>query len=143
MKKFNLPFEIGQDYENWEFDLEITDLERLPNYDSYSYLGGVKKFLNIISDKTELIFYWDRLEAVILTFLNVEINSVEKFKIELKYKCHFPIYLVYSNFEIYKYRSGNLKLYLIWEKSNTLIVLYGNSISLEEIYSSILNKILE
>lgn len=68
MKKFNLPFEIGQDYEVWEFDVEVIDVERIPNYDSYMYLGEIKRCLNYISDRTELIFYWDRLEIVILTF---------------------------------------------------------------------------
>lgn len=34
MENFILPFEIGQDYEVWEFDLEVMDIERIPNYDS-------------------------------------------------------------------------------------------------------------
>ena len=41
MKQINLPFEIGQDYEVWEFDLEVMDVERMPNYDS---VGKVKIF---------------------------------------------------------------------------------------------------
>lgn len=143
MKQVKLPFEIGQEYENFEFDLEVLDIERIPNYDSYFYVGEVKKFLNYVSDKTELIFHWDRLEVVILTFLNIEMNTLENFKNDLKYKYHFPIYEVQSNYEIYEYYKENLKLYLIWKKHKTLIVLYGNSASLEEIYPNVLDEILK
>ncbi len=58
MKNLKFPCEIGQDYEVWENDLEIIENERIKNYDSYLYIGEVKKFLNLFSDKTELIFYW-------------------------------------------------------------------------------------
>ena len=135
MEKFNLPFEIGQDYEVWEFDLEIMDVERIPNYDSYTYLGEVKKFLNIISDKTELIFYWDRLEAVILTFFHIEMKTIEEIKNILKYKYH------HTNYDVYEYHAGELKLFQILKKPNTLVIIYGNSNCLEEIQSSILEEI--
>lgn len=58
MKNSISPFELGKDYENWEFDLEVLNYERIPNYDSNLYLGDVKKFLNFLPQKTELIFYW-------------------------------------------------------------------------------------
>ena len=138
MEKFNLPFEIAQDYEVWEFDLEVMDIERIPNYDSYTYLGEVKKFLNIISDETELIFYWDRLEAVILTFFHMEMNTIEQIKSILKYKYHFPFYELLANYEIYEYHAGELQLFLILKKPNTLLIIYGNSTSLEEIKSNLL-----
>ncbi|WP_260393186.1 hypothetical protein [Riemerella anatipestifer] len=34
MENFNLPFVLRQDYETWEFELEVLDIERVPNYDS-------------------------------------------------------------------------------------------------------------
>lgn len=80
MRPVKLPFEIGQDYEVWEFDLEVMDVERIPNYDSYMYLGEVKKFLNIISDKTELIFYWDKLEIVIFKYDYESKEQLTQFK---------------------------------------------------------------
>ena len=143
MEKFKLPFEIGQDYEVWEFELEVMDLERIPNYDSYTYIGVVKNFMNIISDKTELIFYWDRLEAVVLTFFHIEMKTIEEIKGNLKYKYHFPIYETHANYEIYEYYAGELQLYLIIKKPNTLFIIYGNSTSLEEIKSNVLEEILD
>lgn len=143
MEKFNLPFKIGQDYEIWEFDLEVMDVERIPNYDSYLYLKEVKNFLNIISDKTELIFYWDRLKAVILTFFHIEMKTIEEIKSNLKYKYHFPIYELHANYEIYEYHAGVLQLFLLLKKPNTILIIYGNSNCLEEIISSILEEITE
>lgn len=143
MKKFNLPFEVGQDYEVWEFDLEVMDIERIPNYESYSYLGKVKKFLNSISDKTELIFYWDRLEAVILTFFHIEMKTIQEIKNILKYKYHFRFYELLANYEIYEYYAGELQLYLLLKKPNTVLIIYGSSNCLEEIKSNILEEITD
>ncbi len=142
MEKFSLPFEIGQDYEVWELDLEVMNVERIPNYDSYMYLGEVKKFMKLISDKTELIFYWDRLEVVILTFFHIEMKTIEEIKNTLKYKYHFPIYELHTNYEVYEYHSGELQLFLFLKKPNTVLIIYGNSNCLEEIKSNILEEIL-
>ncbi len=136
-----LPFQIGKQYENWEFDLEIMDVERIPNYDSYLYIGEVKNFLNFFSDKTELIFHWDRLEAVILTFFNMEMKIIEEIKDNLKYKYHFPIYEIHEKYEVYEYYAGELQLFLILKKPNALLFIYGNSTSLEEIKSNIIEEI--
>ena len=67
MKKDKLPFEIGKHYENWEFDLEPSDLERILGFDSYVFIREIS-FLNIIPRYTELVFCWDILKVVILTF---------------------------------------------------------------------------
>ncbi len=143
MKETILSFEIGKDYELWEFDLEITNYERLPYYDSYLYLGEVKKFLNYISDRTELIFYWDRLEAVFLTFLNMNMNDFEEIKIKLK--THFELVSLeeYPNHTIIQYDLRELSVYLIWKYPNTTYILYGNSVSLEEQYRNVLIEISE
>ena len=66
MKKDKLPFEIGKHYENWEFDLEPTDMERILGFDSYFYIRELS-FLGIIPRYTELVFCWDILKVVILT----------------------------------------------------------------------------
>ena len=66
MKKDKLPFQIGKHYENWEFDLEPSDMERILGFDSYFYIRELS-FLDIIPRYTELVFCWDILKVVILT----------------------------------------------------------------------------
>ncbi|WP_116796862.1 hypothetical protein [Flavobacterium sp. 103] len=68
MKPLDTPFKLGMQYENWEFDLEVTE-DRIEYYDSYKYVGTeLNKFLNKHADETELLFNMDILEAVIITF---------------------------------------------------------------------------
>ena len=67
MKKDKLTFQIGKHYENWEFDLEPSDMERILGFDSYVFIREIS-FLNIIPRYTELVFCWDILKVVILTF---------------------------------------------------------------------------
>lgn len=62
-----LPFQLGEHYQNWEFDLEILDLERIKGYDSYIYLDEIKIFNNK-AYYVELIFLFDILEFVLLIF---------------------------------------------------------------------------
>ncbi len=38
MKNTFLPFQIGEQYENWEFDLEYQNEEKIKGFDSYLYL---------------------------------------------------------------------------------------------------------
>ena len=66
MKKDKLPFEIGKHYENWEFDLEPSDMERILGFDSYVFIREIS-FLNIIPRYAQLVFCWDILKVVILT----------------------------------------------------------------------------
>ena len=47
MKKDKLPFKIGEDYENWEFDLEVCSYDKIKGFDSYIYLKNFN-FLEII-----------------------------------------------------------------------------------------------
>ena len=67
MKNKKLPFQIGEQYENWEFNLEVLDFERIKGFDSYLYLKEVN-FLGIKSNYAELIFLFDILEQIILKF---------------------------------------------------------------------------
>lgn len=69
MKNTFLPFQIGEQYQMWEFDLNISEVEKLKGCDSYYYnrnisFGGVKP------DRVELIFCLDILQVVIITFTN-------------------------------------------------------------------------
>jgi hypothetical protein len=68
MKQLNIPFKLGMQYDNWEFELEVTQ-DRLQGCDSYIYIGKqFNKFLNKCTDETELLFNLDILEGVIITF---------------------------------------------------------------------------
>ncbi|TWP23570.1 hypothetical protein ETU10_07555 [Apibacter muscae] len=83
MKQKNIPFQLGMQYENWEFDLEPIQ-DRVKGYDSYLYRGKeFNYFMNYSTDKTELIFSLDRLEIVILTFFNRDMNKLEELKFDL------------------------------------------------------------
>lgn len=67
MKTDILPFPIGLEYEDLEFDLEVLP-DRIKGYDSYIFVGKeVKNFLNYPTDKTELIFHWEILVAIIIS----------------------------------------------------------------------------
>ena len=110
MKNIDLPFQIGEHYENWEFDLEVLDVERIKGYDSYIYIREIV-FLGAIPRYVELIFSWDILEAVILVFSfnnSSEVNNFKKsldgLKIQnLKYKSNNQlITLMYGRIEILK-----------------------------------------
>ncbi len=46
MKQLNIPFKLGLQYDNWEFDLEVTK-DRVQSFDSYIYTSKkFNKFLN-------------------------------------------------------------------------------------------------
>lgn len=70
MKKDKIPFKIGMQYENWEFNLDILP-DRIKGLDSYLNIDeSLNEFMNIHTDKTELIFSLDILEGVVITFEN-------------------------------------------------------------------------
>ena|SRR5690606_308755 len=82
MKTDILPFPIGMEYEDLEFDLEILP-DRIKGYDSYIYVGKeVKNFLNYPTEKIELIFHWEILVAIIIS---VEYNEADLHLDLLKY----------------------------------------------------------
>ena len=79
MKKDKLPFQIGNHYENWEFDLEPSDMERILGFDSYFYIRELS-FLGIIPRYAELVFCWDILKVVILTIDFETLEQLQNFK---------------------------------------------------------------
>lgn len=74
-----LPFKIGMQYENWEFDLEIAPKDRIEGYDGFIFLGEIA-ILNIKPLQIELIFGLDILAAVILSFKESDIPKLEILK---------------------------------------------------------------
>ena len=88
MRQLNIPFKLGMQYDNWEFDLEVTK-DRVLGFDSYIYIGKkFNKFLNYSKYKTELIFNLDVLEAVLISFesSNSDFNELSEI-VNLKLNC--------------------------------------------------------
>ncbi|MCT3945698.1 hypothetical protein HZQ28_12460 [Elizabethkingia anophelis] len=67
MKNVYYPFELGEQYEKWEFDLEIIYKERIKGSDSYIYLGNISLF-GERAEYVEMIFSMDILTAVYIKF---------------------------------------------------------------------------
>lgn len=77
MEKEIIPFKLGMEYENWEFELGLCSI-RFKHLDNYKYVGtGLNKFLNKTTDETELFFSLDILEAVVINFKD---KSMQFFK---------------------------------------------------------------
>ena len=135
MKKDKLPFEIGKHYENWEFDLEPSDMERILGFDSYVFIREIS-FLNIIPRYTELVFCWDILKVVILTF-DFEIKEqMELFRDILA--LNFGSKTQFKNedlqAEIYSV-ARHIELWLVYIPYGYRIeISYGSSKYLKEIY---------
>jgi len=120
-----LPFPIGIEYENLEFELEVLP-EKIKGYDSYIYVGKkVKNFLNYPTEKLELIFHWDILQAVIIK--QIDFNPKQKL---LKY---FEVIEENEKFSIYQ--NEEIQLYIIKASNN---ILYGKP----DVISSILPTLL-
>jgi|GEM_PF-876166 len=108
MKNKDLPFSIGEHYENWEHNLEILDVEEvIRGYDSYVYLGEIK-FLGIVPQQTELVFLWDYLQAVIFTFKFEPLEQVNQFRSNLiqsfgvsKFKENFEVHSISDEVELW------------------------------------------
>lgn len=79
-----LPFQLGMQYENWEFDLEPIK-DRISGYDSYIYLKEIS-ILGAKSKRIELIFYWEILIGIILEFNSENRSLVAKYLAMRKYK---------------------------------------------------------
>lgn len=100
-----LPFQLGKHYENWEFDLEILDVERIKGYDSYTYLREIKIF-DKKADYVELIFLFDVLVFVVLIFSFK--SKVELLQFTIKIKNEYSQLLYKENELLLKLYYGNL-----------------------------------
>lgn len=96
MKTDILPFPIGMEYEDLEFDLEVLP-DRIKGYDSYIYVGkDLKNFLNNPTDKIELIFHWEILVAIIISVEYCEADlhlDLLKYLIILGKKKNYTFYI--------------------------------------------------
>ncbi|MBX2948812.1 MAG: hypothetical protein KF704_06000 [Crocinitomicaceae bacterium] len=76
METIILPFHLGMEYENWEFDLEPIN-DRIKGSLSYLYTKDISIF-GVKPRNIELIFYWEILSAIILEFEKSDLPKVEK-----------------------------------------------------------------
>ncbi len=135
MKKNKLPFQIGKHYENWEFDLEPTDMERILGFDSYFYIRELS-FLGIIPRYTELVFCWDILKVVILTVDFETKEQLELFRdiLALNFGSKTQFKNEHLQAEIYSI-ARHIELWLVYIPDGYRIELsYGNSKYLRGIY---------
>ena len=140
MNSDELPFEIGEDYEKWEFDLEVIGKERLPMYDSYLYVGKIKKYLNYLPQKTELIFHWDLLEIVILTFADLEDTIRQELNRELKLLNKISSSQADLKWNP-EYRSRAFGYFVISQLPTKTILIYGNPHVIHHISLNVLDEI--
>ena len=141
MKQLKIPFKLGMQYDNWEFDLEVLDYERIPLYDSYLYVGKIKKFLNISPQKTELIFHWDVLEIVILTFIDLEDSTKQDLNRKLKLLHKISSSQDHLKCSYSEYKSGSLRYCVISQLPNKTIIIYGSSHIIHPVSLNVLDEI--
>ena len=135
MKKDKLPFQIGKHYENWEFDLEPSDMERILGFDSYFYIRELS-FLDIIPRYTELVFCWDILKVVILTIDFETLVQLHQFRdiLDLNFGNRAKFKNEDLQAEIYSV-ARHIELWLVYIPDGYRIELsYGNSKYLRGIY---------
>ncbi|REC55804.1 hypothetical protein DRF62_05190 [Chryseobacterium piscium] len=137
-----IAFHIGDQYENWEFDLEINfDLQKtIANkelYLVYNWVSQQKKFLNYRPHSAKLIYYWDILNTVILNFLNNEQAFYNNLNQRLTKKFNNPIIVNKNEDLIYKFKDEEIEYWSIL-RNDSIIILYGYSKNLERFYNTLL-----
>lgn len=135
MKKDKLPFQIGNHYENWEFDLEPTEKERILGFDSYIYFRELL-FLGVIPRYVELIFSWDILKVVLFTVDFKTKQDLDLFKdsLNLEFRKSNQFYIkdqLIVRFELAK----SIELWLVnLQDSYRVEISYGDTKYLRDIY---------
>ena len=136
MKNNKLPFQIGKHYENWEFDLEPIEKERILGFDSYIYFRELL-FLGVIPRYVELIFSWDILKVVLFTVDFKTKQDLELFKdsLDLEFRKSNQFYIkdqLIERFELAK----SIELWLVnLQDSYRLEISYGEPKYLRDIYT--------
>lgn len=136
-----IPFRIGYQYDNWERYLEIQfdipeEVFEDKLYCRYHWIGEQqKKFLGIIPNDTELIFYWDILSIVILKFSST--NNLNTLHNNLTTKfIHYEKNII-NKVLISKF-THNAITYWYFTKSEYTFVIYGNPTDVEIFYNTLL-----
>ena len=133
MKKDKLPFKIGKHYENWEFDLEPTEKERILGFDSYIYFRELL-FLGVIPRYVELIFSWDILKVVLFTVDFKTKQDLELFKdsLDIEFRKSNKSNLIVDKYEL----ANSIELWLVNLQDNYRVeIFYGEPKYLRDIYT--------
>ena len=77
-----IPFKIGMQYENWEFDLDIIETER---YDKYKYNKNYDTLFELAIQDVFLTFDLDILFKVEIVFKTKSQNKVSMLIEDIKY----------------------------------------------------------
>ena len=136
MKKDKLPFKIGNHYENWEFDLEPIEKERILGFDSYIYFRELL-FLGVIPRYVELIFSWDILKVVLFTVDFKTKQDLELFKdsLSLEFRKSNQFYIKHQLIERFEL-AKSIELWLVnLQDSYRLEISYGEPKYLRDIYT--------
>ena len=136
MKKDKLPFKIGKHYENWEFDLEPIEKERIIGFDSYIYIRELL-FLGVIPRYVELIFSWDILKVVLFTvdFKTKQYLELYKDSLDLEFRKSNQFYIKHQLIERFEL-AKSIELWLVNLPNNYRVeILYGEPKYLRDIYT--------
>jgi len=139
MKKDEIPFKIGMQYENWEFSLDIVP-DRIKGLDSYLNVDEtLNRFVNFNTDRTELIFSLDILEGVILTFE----NCTTSFYNNLKHKIFLYVELFEGLSEVFSSECedySNRLAHCILYMNKTVCILYCNGLIFQALLGSLIGN---
>lgn len=113
MKNKYLPFQIGEQYENWEFDLEISEVDKIKGYDSYFYIREIN-FLGVCPRYVELIFSLDILQVVIMTCEFQSLEQLNQFRETLDSNFGEGTKLENESLDVEIYEIENLELRLTY-----------------------------
>ncbi len=133
MKKSILPFQIGEQYEKWEFDLEYCNEQRIKGCDSYVYLCR-ESFLHIIPSNIVLVFSLDVLELVVMTVNSRDYDDLVELPDVLEnylgcYKKSWKGEVYYCIFNLH----DSNELWLILNPTeNTTLIIYGTKNMLDK-----------
>lgn len=75
MKIDFIPFQIGEEYENWEFELNYE--EELKYFDKYQYIG--KDFLELLNQNVENTYLYFNTDILVRIDIKLGIKCSEKF----------------------------------------------------------------
>ena len=121
MEKENLPFLLGLDYEQWEFNLEVLNKEDILGMDSYLYLEDIS-FLGAVPKSVEMLFSLDILQVVRIIYEFDNQKELDKFYKGLV-EYFNNIKLVHKDKIVYFIE--DIEIWMI-PKSDCIEVVYGN-----------------
>lgn len=129
MKKIINYFTLGAEYEELEFELSVLP-ERLLGIDSYLYIGeGFNTELKDFKFEIELLYEWELLKALIITFETGTLPSLEA--VRNSFTMSFEEDTPEIRKGIYRNSQMNRTMYLIELDNYSIIIIGTPSISME------------